>query len=620
MGVKLSPRLPTSCFRIAIFSILEKHRLFDPNGISSLNAIYRILSTVGNVSHKFRALSLQAIANFIFHTKPVFFLPKSSLSKLQSLLPNSYFSIATNVLSSTVLSSSLNIESIKVLRIVTRSKDDVDRIRLSVGQVVEKFLKNGNFHNVRHFEIQNTCDCSQWFCEMLTIQLPALDSLVLSDTMEIDYSSFMGRTPPEREVFVFPKPLNKLSSLKIGMLCAENPYKSFDVSNLSNLVQFSLSTNTGSSLVGLGCLTRLKDLELWGFVKSDPLHSSVRLDNATLVNIGADCLAVFFSNQRNFKNCRLSLKSTINEHPGKKILKRNLVQLTCGLKFNGYRFFLSNTPQLEELEIRAADNLSVHFDYNNRLSILSLYGLSETNHFYFCSPLFITKLVCQELSYRTLFYVLSNCPYIRHLELDVFMEDFSVYDVPNFKLDHLTYLKVNEVECVHYWMPVVPKLTTMILKLVDEFDLGVCNSKFPAVKKLELIGCGLIGNVPRLNHTVEHLLIDHSIQSTTSPSCLSHFVGVKQFTFKVGLSHRFTLPSCSRFSFPPNIETLHCVAPFEFIQHSFLNLDKLVFVNGKIWWFQHEEVEATNWFSKLTSRRTLSCTLKSENHGRLLRR
>ncbi|KAL0217956.1 hypothetical protein RCL1_008804 [Eukaryota sp. TZLM3-RCL] len=315
--------------------------------------------------------------------------------------------------------------------------------------------------------------------------------------------------------FFFPSSLGGLLSLKVvgsrGILLDS---VSINVKELASLTSIDLIMRgtTRAVVFGLNCLCGLDSIHVERVSSCDGLHPLARIQRAVVEEVENVCLEILFRNRENYQFCELSLVNIDIPASLEWIKSSILTNYTFNLSFNGPRCELFSTKDfsfLQELHFLSYqdDVVTLEIVSPNNLDVLRVNGLVDVN---FNSSFHVETLFLRGLTSKNVYNCLVNCPYVRQL----YLSDFTTTNEESImikKVDQLKYLRVLDLCNVFGFLSnfsSLPKLVSLSLSEVENFDINILFTKFPFLENLSLEEC--------------------VIQGSSQPNCYLKFLTISQ--------------------------------------------------------------------------------------------
>ncbi|KAL0218328.1 hypothetical protein RCL1_009176 [Eukaryota sp. TZLM3-RCL] len=524
--------LSHSCL-VRIFQQYSNYGFFEEHVASVL----RLVSHVGNVSTFFRSVALDAVALILYHQRPSFQLPNytSQLLFLRKLFPSSLYSISFQFKDFRSLPHlPLNLASISISGTSSMTED-----------YLAEFFSFHNVSTVDQFTI--TADCTESLCLLLSKNLPNLTSLSIRNTFLTS------------RLFVFPEYLDKLSFLEVSYNENSSRGKTFDISKLVHLKGVQFSGNIDTNIIGLSQLLLLESLELKSINSVDELNPSARLRFLSLNNVSNQTLIVLLGNRNPVKNAKLSLNCAEIPECAYWVFDSILSDFTPTCKILDTIFELnedelystSMTPQLEQLFL---EECSATIDCSSSPLLDTLYLRAwEWYTVEITFPLTCSNIVLTNSTRNLLYSVLKQAPYVKTLEISE-IESKLTLRLPHLKFNYLSKLSISDTIAVYPRLTKLPRLKTLRVSQVDDFDFSILNTTFPRLVTLSITQCTLHGNLKKRNNSLVNIYISKCIRQSTEPNFLSFFYGLQHLSIDDSLVDS----QDDALMLPPNLKSLNC--------------------------------------------------------------
>ncbi|KAL0218160.1 hypothetical protein RCL1_009008 [Eukaryota sp. TZLM3-RCL] len=527
--------LPRNCL-VRILNHYSSNDFFEECA-SSIVVTLRLLSHIGNVSCFFRSVVLDSVPFVFCKENPSFRLPvhTSPLMLFQNYFP------------SFLASFSFQIKDIRTLPLLPRNLSSISVSGMST--MTEDYLAElFSFHNVSTVDqFTITADCTESLCWLLSRNLPNLTSLSIRNTFLTS------------RLFVFPEYLDKLSCLEVSYNENSSRGKTFDISKLVHLKGVQFSGNIDTNIIGLSQLLLLESLELKSIKSVDELNPSARLRFLSLNNVSNQILIVLLGNRNPVKNAKLSLNCSEIPVCAYWVFDSILSDFTPTCKILDTIFELiedelystSMTPQLEQLVL---DNCSATIDCSSSPLLDTLHLSSwEWHPIEITFPLTCSNIVLTRSTRNLLYSVLKQAPYVTTLEIYRLDSD-RTFRIPELSFNYLTNLVLFNSAAVYPRLTKLPRLKTLRVSQVDDFDFSILRTTFPRLVTLSITQCTLHGNLKKRNNSLVNIYISKCIRQSTEPNFFSFFYGLQHLSIDDSLVDS----QDDALMLPPNLKSLNC--------------------------------------------------------------
>ncbi|KAL0220823.1 hypothetical protein RCL1_000677 [Eukaryota sp. TZLM3-RCL] len=549
----------------------------------SLEPVFRFLTKLSTVSSNFRLLAFETVNRFFSAVNPLysFTLHKSQLFLIQQFFPSLSFNLKVCLREDDIVSLS----PLRVNALVCDEFSDVTEF------VVADFICSNDLSRVQSLRVPFSCSESQ--CDLFVSHFSMLRSLYLDiDNLLVDS-------------FTFPSSLSPLLSLSV-YLGPRDLALSLDVSHLVHLKFLCIASYSPSvSLTGISQLSELESLDLTFIIVEEPLHPLVRLKHAKFDHIRSKSLAFLAANEDNFEYCKVCLhfiilptnftwsvypKLTAFEaifHRGKKIIDT------------------SQMINLENLNLGCISGCTVDFSRCPKIQKLILEGSLSPATVISSNYPSLLKLVVSELHVHTVIELLKVSPFLQHLELEHYDNYHPAELLPEVSLNYLKVLRINSFDKVFPYLPRLPRLTSLLVEHITDFDFCNVTTLFPKLTNVIIHGSALGLPPTSCNTSVKKLVIhDVEVSKICSAGYLVYFQALETLDIITieTLSKEFTL------RIPPNLLFLRCFVPLNLIQDSLQDLVLLKSVSGHLFVTLDDLEKAEQWLDEFGTSRPLLCS------------
>ncbi|KAL0212387.1 hypothetical protein RCL1_006013 [Eukaryota sp. TZLM3-RCL] len=566
--------VPRACLARS-FVLLIDSSFVSHNSTSSLKSILEIVSKYASVSTYFRSIILDVTCHFFNTCNFPLRIPENNslVDLLNKTFPNSPFSIEYYFNQVFDFNSPLHLDSVRISRCQNYTEEPV---------TIDLFNQFFSLHSPLFVSnLSLTCKFDCLLFDSIISTLPVLTSMSITEYSSNDRGSRNG-------VSTFPQSLSQLSSLTVYS------NGNLDISNMTSLNNLSCSCSWRCHVVvsGLASLSELQSLDLHCVGVDTGLHPNACLEVINLEEVSTQSLVLLFSNNDSIKNSSISII-----HCEASIIDPVFWNISSNIStyvatYEGC-LKLSNFPYIESLVITSTSNSELDLRECTRLCNLVMAPF-QGKQISLTSPM--TCLSClSSLEYTMintdgfdLLQLLKHCPYLQHLL--VFHLNCDVYQF-SLQLNYLKYLKLMDVTDFFTKFPckIFPRLAFLRVVGVD-LDIAFVTQKCPVLDVLEISDCQIENSFNEVNNSVRILRIAFFVGSPCEGSlnlrffnCVSDMnIVIQDFQFKSLL-------------LPPQIYSLHVVAPFSAIKDEFLTLPQLVSISGT-WSVSKEQEEEAKLF------------------------
>ncbi|KAL0209558.1 hypothetical protein RCL1_008396 [Eukaryota sp. TZLM3-RCL] len=566
-----SVKIPRSLLSTSFLNLLKSRILpCEKNGSEqlqlNLKSLMRFLTHFGSVSASFRSCFFDVLKCHFSTVLFEFDIHKHSsvLLLLSNCIPDLLFSIDCGEASP--LFSSLHINSLSFCPTLFYSIEDQVNVLSSV------YYSN----SVTRLVLQ---DClSEPLLTSIVELFPHLRSLKIPSVDDSDS-------------FTFPTCLSGLTSLVIS--CDECP--ELDVSNLVNLCHLDATCEYyfSSTLIGLDTLVNLKHLKLKRFLLRDSVNDNILLENLVLDSLPKEAISILFANENVFVNCHISIincdVSDFNSTIG---AKSRLVsyKYTHPSPISPPHFSTIDSPLLQDLEATCdrcpvsielinchklkSLKLIKYMNSNNLLSLSLASIITNPNHN--PSSFQLLSLVCDNIEFDLLLSLLPHCLYLKELTLRFIKFNSAASSlVIQTSFSYLRSLKLLQTSGFLSQVRVFPKLKTLEISHINDFDISILNSKYPVLEVLSLNCCRTDKQLLNPNYTVKRLCIDYHLESTLD----LHYFLVAEY-LDLTIPHSINQPIVI---FPSNICVLDIHVSFHLLKLALSSLNNLLALGGEVY-------------------------------------
>ncbi|KAL0220834.1 hypothetical protein RCL1_000688 [Eukaryota sp. TZLM3-RCL] len=531
------------------------HRLLRSYSSSEpkLQLIFRFLSSFGNVSIYFRSVLSEVISYFLTSVNPSFHIPfhQTHLQLLSQLCPLSHsFCLKTTLLSREGEGDNFSDFSAFKFHQLT-----IDQRQLISEQRLFSLFEANSFSHLEELIVHTACNES--ICLLISLKLPNLKSVSFLDSL-LDSS------------FTIPSSLSSLFSFSYSSVM-EHSELTLDLSNLTKLHKVSIDCLKGISLSGLSELDQLKDVHFDGVIQCDLLHPKAYLCSVDISRPSTEFMELFFANKRNFRFASIDLMFGVVPPSCNWLFSCNLRSLTIGSGKNTDEddsFETSRVPFVRKLMAAFGEGFPLTFDSCARLESLFLFAAFYDYHpnYSFTDVLPITFLSLDTFDLPSLFFFLSQCPYLKTLDLKRQVPYSGNADGTfTISLNRLESLQLTAVRSFLDLLPRLLRLKRLALHHVKELDLNFINSSCPNLSCLILQNCTISKSFSTPNNSITKLKYTSHTPDALLP-CTDFFInfaGVLYFSLSVSSDQ-----NVESLLFPPSVTAVYCSAPLKLVSSS----------------------------------------------------
>ncbi|KAL0221315.1 hypothetical protein RCL1_001169 [Eukaryota sp. TZLM3-RCL] len=522
----------------------------------TFKSLMRFLTHFGNISSSFRSCFLHALHQHLSGTCIVFnaHVHDSLLQLFVNHMPDLVFNIDCDVASK--LLSQVPVKSLGIFKVAPQlSNEEAERI-LSLNDFSSVTRLAPSFSLFEHE-----------LCSFLT-HFKALESI----EVRIDDS----------EPVFFSDCFSGLTSLVVSFSYPST----VDISNLVNLCHLDASciVHYASTLIGLDTLVNLKHLKLNRFLLRDSVNDNILLETLVLEKFPKEAINILFANENVFVNCHISIiNCDVSDFNSIKGAKSRLVsyEYTHPPVNSPPHFSTIDSPLLQELEA-SCDRCPVSIELINchKLKSLKLNRYMNSNillSLSLASSSFqLLSLVCDNIDCDLLLSLLPHCLYLKELTLYYIQFNSAVSSlVLQTSFSYLRSLKLLQTSGFISQVRVFPKLKSLEISHINDFDISILNSKYPVLEVLSLNCCRTDKQLLNPNYTVKRLCIDYHFESTLD---LQYFLVAEYL--ELTIPHSINQPIII---FPSNICGLGIHASFHLLKLALSSLNNLLALRGEVY-------------------------------------
>ncbi|KAL0217202.1 hypothetical protein RCL1_007685 [Eukaryota sp. TZLM3-RCL] len=359
-----------------------------------------------------------------------------------------------------------------------------------------------------------------------------------------------------------------------------------------------------SVICGLEQLKHLSFLNLRHVDKCDCLNKSVRLKALCLNQVTLDVFEALCCKE-NLHDCQISVyycPEKLSEHF--QWILESAVIFPVNVDTSSRTLVIgknSTSPLQNELVIdnRKTKSLNIeiqHCPYMYKLVMEAWYVPAYSIRV--LGTLYLSAIILTAVDQNSILELLENTQYLVSLYSTNHSQSHPSFPKHRrFELNYLQTATMEQGSDLLKYCDMLPRLETLSLVTIDDFNFQLINSKYPMLKALQVVDCGMKGEFVEPNYTIQflHLIVSNEQQLVIVNFFLQHLQGLKHLALS---TEDLKSPETGLF-IPPSVQTLNCRARFEALCNVVWHPNNLEILSGSLYTVRDNLDQARSWLKGL---------------------